>query len=313
MMNQLSDVASTRRDYIPGSGTNTIMSSSRRSPNIRSEVDSLKFDLDEDDPTPTSKNTSTLTARKNWKSVVRDNHKINDAKAVPKGYISKRSHSRIREKLNITTPNSLPVGYSSRPNSNEYQNYNSNLNKSVYGNLQHQIDRQRSHIPQSPPVKSKISIYDNSDQGNFTDISKIKPKADLPPLEIKNKLNLDIPGTLPVKSNRDVQKMNSHTTAFLYSKVSTKPKIKKSNIVQISGNDGEFYEKPQASTKLSLQHKSTASSLIATLGQRNRDKKVLNSYPFRRNSGGKNPKEILDSSPRISTEKVRLFRLFPFL
>ena len=69
MMNQLSDTTSTRHEYVPGSGVNTMISSSRRSPNVRSEVESLKFDLDEEDPTPSSKKNTNinLTTRKNCK------------------------------------------------------------------------------------------------------------------------------------------------------------------------------------------------------------------------------------------------------
>jgi hypothetical protein len=80
MMGQLSDTASTRHEYIPGSGASSIMASSRRSPNIRSEIDSLKFDLDEEDYPTTTKNENKISSRKGARSVIRSNYKVNEGK-----------------------------------------------------------------------------------------------------------------------------------------------------------------------------------------------------------------------------------------
>lgn len=48
MVIRINNLTSVQREYIPGSGM-TSMSSSRRSPNLRSEIDSIQFDLGEDD------------------------------------------------------------------------------------------------------------------------------------------------------------------------------------------------------------------------------------------------------------------------
>lgn len=153
------------------------------------------------------------------------------------------------------------------------------MNRSVYSDLQSQIDRQRQFSAAlKTPQKRKIGVFQNEEQvpkENFTDISKIKPQSNLAPIEFKNKINLDIPGTIPFKP-KDIQKSNSHTTAFLYSKIGGRPKVKRSIIMQAVPEEPSEDRK----SKFSLQHKSTASSLIATLGQRDRTKKMINSSPF---------------------------------
>lgn len=297
-MSQVSDTVSARHEYIPGSGAISVISNTRRSPIIRSEVDSLRFDLDEDSPV-SKKDNNSITSRKACQSVIRTTKRIHDAKVIPKGKISIQHSGNIRENLNITTPNSLPVGCWSRPNSNEYENYNSAVNKSVFSNLQYQIDKQRKGPPQSPLFKLHKPLNNKGERENFTDISKIKPKADLPPLEIKSKINFDIPGTIPIKSSRELNQIQNHTTAFLYSKVLNKPK--KSNIIQEVPEEKDFEYLQKLSSKQSLQHKSTASSMIAALGQRIKGKKIMNSYSLKRELKNKT---IMDSSPKISTEKV---------
>lgn len=77
-MGQISDTTSTRHEYIPGSGATSIMASSRRSPNIRSEVESLKFDLDEDDYPTTSKNEINFGSRKGTRSTIRGGYRVNE-------------------------------------------------------------------------------------------------------------------------------------------------------------------------------------------------------------------------------------------
>ena len=168
--------------------------------------------------------------------------------------------------------------------------YQSALNKSVYSDLQSQIDRQRqlSAITKTPQKRKILSFQKDevTDNERFTDILKIKPKAKLAPIELKSKINIDIPGTIPVKSgehvlspklrepsekkginlasSEEVQRSNNHTTAFLYSKIGAKKKFKRSSIMQ---NIPEELPPEERKSNYSLQHKSTASSLIATLGK----------------------------------------------
>lgn len=195
--------------------------------------------------------------------------------------------------------------------SNDYADAQTAMNKSVYSNLQFQIDKQRkmSALMQTPINRkvnpSKIMTIEPISQDNFTDITKVRPK-DLDPINFKSKINFEIPGTIPMQnSNRDVQKSNNHTTAFLYSKISNKAKIKKSNIISSVNEEAEFDFDANKSAKVSLQHKSTASSLIATLGQRQRNRKIINSYPMKKNLVKDERKDNLDASPRITEEKVR--------
>eukprot|EP00344_Euplotes_crassus_P008565 CAMPEP_0197017454 /NCGR_PEP_ID=MMETSP1380-20130617/79549_1 /TAXON_ID=5936 /ORGANISM="Euplotes crassus, Strain CT5" /LENGTH=335 /DNA_ID=CAMNT_0042444553 /DNA_START=692 /DNA_END=1699 /DNA_ORIENTATION=+ len=298
MMDQVSETSSVRHEYIPGSTTNSIISNSRRSPKLRSEIDSLKFDLDEEETVPRDRKNSKLSSRKACRSVRRESSKINDARAVSKGYISQHENSKMRENLNITTPLSVPMGSISRPDSTEYQHHNSAMNKSGFSNLQYQINKQRKIVPQSPIPASKKRITPITETENFTDISKVRPRSDLPPLEIKSKINFDIPGTIPTSKSKEMTRAQNHTTAYLYSKISNKPKIKKSNIIQNTEEPVNCSDFRRGSEKVSLQHKSTASSLIAALGQR----KVKIPYPIKKSALKRNFKEILDASPRVSTE-----------
>ena len=68
---------------------------------------------------------------------------------------------------------------------------------------------------------------------------------------------------------------------------------------------GNIDIKATHSTKASLHHKSTASSLIATLGQRKRDNKSVNASIYKISTKSSNDiKDEMDASPRISTEQV---------
>lgn len=282
----------------------------RKSPPSISGVGSMQFDLDED---LLAQNEQLIAnSRKACRSVMRGNQKVNNAQPITANNFGQSKAMKLRKEIKLTTPDSEVIGFQSRMASNNYDEDTNSLNRSVYSNLQSKIDKTRkfSSAMNSPQARIKkvgmIHTLEPMQEENFTDIRKIRPKEELAPIEIRNKLNFDITNNIPMKSNRDLQAANTNTTAFLYSKIpsSNKPKIKKSNIISGVHDFAETESKNVNSTKMSLQHKSTASSLIATLGQRKREPKSLNMYPFKNSQISHEPSN-LDASPRVSTEKVR--------
>jgi hypothetical protein len=186
-----------------------------------------------------------------------------------------------------------------------YEDDISQMNRSVYSNLQSKIDKNRKlnafmHTPQSNKLPFATLEVPKSDE--FTDISKLKPREELAPLNLKNRLKID--DSIQINSDKDMRMANMNTNAYLYSKIPSKPKIKKSNIVSGEHMMGNIDLKATNSTKASLQHKSTASSLIATLGQRKRDTKSLNTAIYNRQIDRNSPNDRLDASPRVSIEQV---------
>ena len=97
-----------------------------------------------------------------------------------------------------------------------------------------------------------------------------------------------------------------HTNAFLYSKIPNpaKQNSKKRSTIMTDSNDIDEYGIKTQSTKVSTTNKSIGTSLIATLGQKKRDVKSLNTNPFRNNNAIRVDDNKLDESPRISTEQV---------
>ena len=222
--------------------------------------------------------------------------------------MSNNRASKLREDLNITTPESMVIGFNQQRSINHDEDYASNQ-KSIYSDLQYKIDKNRKlrSLMGSPPSRQltnrKITI-ETSNHDNFTDITKVRPNEELAPLNLKNKLNLETPPNIHMTSNKDVNRANNHTTGFLYSKIPNKPVIKKSSIVPGTQESLEADPKAYQSSKLSFQHKSTASSLIAALGQRKRDPKSVNSHPVQKHLLTKSEEDRLDATPRISVEKV---------
>jgi hypothetical protein len=233
------------------------------------------------------------------------------ARVVPKGTLTNRRPAIATEDLNNTPPDSLAPSNHERQYSNDYADAQTAMNKSGYSMLQFQIDKQRKmsalmNTPINRKVKKNIMTVEPTDRDNFTDITKVRPK-DLEPINFKSKINFEIPGTIPMQSNsKDIQRGNNHTTAFLYSKIANKVKIKKSNIISAVSEDAELELDAKKSSKFSLQHKSTASSLIASLGQRPKNRKIINSYPLKRKPLLNEKKDDLDTSPRIAEEKVNI-------
>lgn len=319
ILGQLNRSTVLRQGYIPGSGMSSSNVSSRRSPALRSELDSMQFDLDDDEPTPKKDSEDNHVTKRNCRSVIRGNYKVNNAKVVDKyGRIVSRA-SNLRDETNISTPESMVIGYR-QINSNSHQEDNNSLNRSMYSvNLQSKIDKKRSqHSMQGTPIRKiapKKLATDSTKDDNFTDISKIKQRDELAPIELKKKLNYEVTQNLPIKSNRDSQFAGMHTSAFLYSKIPNPSRSKgRKTIIVPDATDVDDYDiKATKSTKVSSQNKSVVSSLIATLGQRKRDANSLNgpvtSKPVIPRA---HIKERLDRSPHISTENVRILEWVSF-
>lgn len=202
----------------------------------------------------------------------------------------------------------MVIGYNQHRTINHDGDDASN-HRTIYSDLQHKIDKNRKlrSLMGSPPSRqltNKRITIEPMNNDNFTDITKVRPSEELAPLNLKNKLNLETTIQIPMTSNKDVNRANNHTTGFLYSKIPNKPVIKKSSIVPGSHESLEADSKAYMSSKHSFQHKSTASSLIAALGQRKRDPKSLNSHPIAKHLLTKSDEDRLDASPRISVDNV---------
>lgn len=307
-LSKIEGPASSRRSYVPGTGMSTIYHSSQKSPQVKSDINSINFDLDEDDQTSEEKVDTQI--RRNWRSTLRSKGKINDARMVGQIIVPSSRAKKLRENLNITTPDSTVIGYRQQSNSSIYEDEVASMNRSVYSNLQSKIDKSRKinqfmRSPQHKKVALNSNTIEHPSQDIFTDINKIKPKGELAPLNLKNKVKIDVNQNISMNSNIAIQKSNMHTNAFLYSKIPGKPTIKKSSIVSGEQTMGNIDVKATHSTKASLHHKSTASSLIATLGQRKRDTKSVNASIYKKSTNSSNAiKYEMDASPRISTEEV---------
>ena len=120
-----------RQDYIPGAGMTSISISSRKSPTIRSEIDRIKFDFDDEVNNPVTIDDNLRSkSKRSSKSVMRGNIKVNDAKIATKIDIPQSRAGKLKHEININTPDSYVAGYA-------YSHSDSNaddqsLNKSAY-------------------------------------------------------------------------------------------------------------------------------------------------------------------------------------
>jgi len=189
------------------------------------------------------------------------------------------------------------------------------MNRSVYNNLQSKIDHQRQFntINQTPANrkigKTKLVTEASENMENFTDITKIRPREELAPIQLKKKINFDPHQNLPIQTTRDNQASIMNTNAFLYSKIPNpnRPKNKKSIIVSDATN---IHEYGQATAKsANTNNKAVVSSLIATLGQRKRDSKSVNNHLYIRQKDQSNDEKRLNASPKISIERVNFDKI----
>ena len=298
-------------------------SNNRKSPLLRAEINSIKFDLGDDDPQKPL-NTEKNSSRRGCRSVLRGNAKVNDARSITSGgsIVPVSRASKLRHDLNVSTPSSLAMGY--RQNQPQ-QHYNRSIseydaenaaNLSHYQNLQAKIDKNRKYntIENTPPVKrfskTKIIADTPSTKDNFTDISKVKPnKLELEPIPTKKNINFAPYQNMPVQSDRDKQMLLMNTNAFLYSKIpdpGNKKSHKKSNIMNNDSGVADYGPMGTKSQRVTSNNKSIVSSLIATLGQRKRETKSVNNNPFLIKSKPQHNEtnNRLNQSPKIATEKV---------
>lgn len=290
---------------------------SRRSPILRSEINSMQFDLgDEEVEKPLNPKDKAVTSRKGCRSVIRGNKQVNDARSITSGgssMIPISRASKLRHDLNISTPSSMAMD--TRANSNnitDYKDDNNSMNRSVYQNLQAKIDRNRkiSTIEQTPKARvinnSKLTIDESEDKDHFTDLMKLRPKKELDPIPVKMKINFAPHQNVPIQSEKEKQMLVMNTNAFLYSKIPDPNKQKKKSIIVSDATLDDYGITSAKSAKVSTHNKSIVSSLISTLGQRKREPKSVAVNPFSVPRPQIEANERLNASPKIMTEKARL-------
>lgn len=201
-----------------------------------------------------------------------------------------------------------------RPSNNPSEHsYDNSANRSMYQNLQAKIDKSRMQniVTQTPKPRklntSKFISEPSKTNDNFTDITKIRPRQELEPIQVKKKINFAPNQNIPIKSEKEKQLLMTNTNAYLYSKIpgpNSKPKPNKTIIVSDAPDIDNYGIK---SAKVSTNNKSIVSSLIATLGHRKREPKSMNVHPFGKPKEGKfYHDKRLDESPKIITESVSL-------